>query len=135
MKVFVGGSKNIGRIPDCALRKIDEYIKRGYSFLVGDCHGVDFAAQKYLFGLGVGNVTVYCSGMSPRHNAGDWQVIALGNTELSGYDFYRLKDDRMIRDADCGLMIWNGVSRGTARNIDELKKLNKPIEVIFCERS
>ncbi|MCH5162644.1 MAG: hypothetical protein J1G38_04060 [Clostridiales bacterium] len=132
MKVFVSGSKRID-LPNCAFRTIDGYIERGYDFLVGDCHGVDKAVQQYLSESGVRNVTVYFSGISPRSNIGQWKVVALGNTELTGYDFYRLKDERMAADADCGLMIWNGESKGTAMNIDRLKSLKKSAEVIFVK--
>ena len=133
MKVFVGGSKNIGVLPERALRKIDEYVDGDGHILVGDCHGVDLAVQKHLSERGAKNVTVYCSGQKPRFNVGGWSVVALGNAELSGYAFYALKDARMVRDADCGLMVWNGATRGTARNIQELKKLNKPVEIIAYE--
>ncbi len=130
MKLFIGGSKQIGRIHDCVLRKIDGYINRGCHILIGDCHGVDLAVQRYLKSRSVQNVTVYCSGKSPRYNVGGWNVVALNNTESHGYDFYRLKDERMIIDADCGFMIWNGKSRGTARNIEKLKDCGKPVDVL-----
>lgn len=54
-------------------------------------------------------------------------MIALNETTASGYEFYRQKDIRMAQDADCGLMVRNGVSKGTKQNIDYLQSLNKPV--------
>lgn len=129
MKIFIGGSKNIATLPEFVLRQIDAYREEGYAFLIGDCYGVDFCVQKYLKACGEKNVAVYCSGEAPRNNVGNWNVVALHNTDLSGYAFYRLKDIRMAQDADCGYMIWDGISKGTKQNITDLQELGKTVKV------
>lgn len=129
MKVFIGGSKNISVLPDSVLRQIDEYRKAGCSFLIGDCYGVDLCAQKYLSDCKERKVTIYCSGEVPRNNVGNWDVISLRNKDREGYEFYRLKDIRMAQNADCGYMIWDGISKGTRQNIEDLKAIDKLVKV------
>lgn len=129
IKIFIGGSKQIGKLSESVKRKIAELSRCG-EILVGDCNGVDLAVQKYLHSIGDCNVTVYCSGSSPRNNVGGWRVVALNEQKLKGAEFYRLKDIRMAQDADYGFMIWNGVSKGTQQNIDTLRKLMKSVEVV-----
>ena len=47
-KVFLGGSKSIGRLPDKVVGMLDSFIESGEHFLIGDCHGADLALQNYL---------------------------------------------------------------------------------------
>lgn len=47
---------------------------------------------------------------------------------MSGYEFYRQKDIVMAADCDCGYMIWDGVSKGTRQNIEDLKRLGKFVQ-------
>ena len=42
-KVFLGGSKRIGRLPDKVVEMLDSFIESGEHFLIGDCHGADLA--------------------------------------------------------------------------------------------
>ncbi len=48
--------------------KIQEAAKRGDSFIVCDARGADTMAQKYLYEIGVENVTVYHMFDKPRNN-------------------------------------------------------------------
>jgi hypothetical protein len=43
---------------------------------------------------------------------------------------YQMKDVAMAQDADCGLMIWDGKSRGTKFNIKNITKLNKKMTIL-----
>ena len=78
------------------------------------------------------NVTVYCSGDMPRNNAGGWSVVAL-KSDKRGYEFYRQKDIAMTVDCDCGYMIWDGISKGTMQNIEDLKRAGKPVKIEFAD--
>ena len=132
MKIFISGSKSI----NCLSAEIKDYIialaKDGNEFIIGDCFGVDLAVQKLLFEKNVSAVTVYCSGETPRYNVGGWNVIALGVKDLKGYEFYCVKDVKMALDADFGLFVWEGKSRGTKNNVEEMKKLGKPFKIFSC---
>ena len=48
-----------------------------------------------------------------------------------GRDLYTLKDISMAEDADYGLMVWDGESKGTLNNILLMKKLNKKFFVVL----
>lgn len=131
MNVFIGGSKNLTVLPNSAADTIEEYINAGYCILIGDCYGIDLCVQTLLKSRGYNKVTVYCSGDAPRNNVGGWPVIAL-HSDKKGYDFYRRKDIAMVKACDCGLMIWNGTSKGTKQNICDLERICKPVQVEFA---
>ena len=134
MKVFIGGSKTITYLNEEAKKKIDEFCKNNAEILIGDCFGADHIVQKYLYDRGYTNVTVYVSGDEVRHNAGNFNVKHITVTnDVSGFGFYRHKDIAMANDADCGLMLWNGSSRGTECNISDLRKIDKSVMVISYE--
>ena len=69
-KVFVGGGKTIGRLPDKVASMLDSFMESGEHIIVGDAHGCDLAFQTYL--QEYPNVTVYCSGEKCRFNVGNW---------------------------------------------------------------
>ena len=73
-KVFLGGSKRIGRLPDKAVGMLDSFIESGEHFLIGDCHGADLSLQNYLHSKNYEKVTVFCSGEKCRFNVGGWEV-------------------------------------------------------------
>ncbi len=136
MKLFVSGSKSISVLPDEVKAILDEHIALGTEFLVGDCYGVDVAVQKYLETKGYRNVTIYCSGETPRNNfAPSAKVRSCAETAkgLTGSAFHYVKDIQMASDCDQALIIWNGKSKGTAENIRRIKELKKPYRIITEE--
>lgn len=95
--VHVSGHVDIDEIEflEHYIPELEESFFSGDSFVVGDCAGVDSMAQKFLFGLGGADVTVYCVGDEPKVNVGDWPVIGgfttpnecdAAMTEASDYD-------------------------------------------------
>ena len=132
-KVFLGGSKRIGRLPDKVVEMLDSFIERGEHFLIGDCHGADLALQNYLYSKNYEKVTVFCSGEKCRFNVGGWAVRHIeASEELDDIEFYRKKDKVMIEECDCGLFVWDAHSIGTKLNRMDLKRLGK---LIFTYRS
>lgn len=129
MKVFISGSKTINTLPERVKEYIVELAENGDEFIVGDCNGVDKAAQDFLSALNVKKVTVYCSGKRPRNNVGGWEVVALGVEGLKGYEFYHAKDIKMAEDCGSALAVWDGKSKGTKNNIEELLRLKKFIKI------
>ena len=127
-KVFLGGSKRIGRLPDKVVSMLDSFIERGEHFLIGDCHGADLALQNYLHSKNYEKVTVFCSGEKCRFNVGGWEVRHIeASEELDGIEFWRKKDTAMIEECDCGFFVWDTHSIGTRLNRMDLKRLGKPI--------
>ena len=133
MKIFISGSKSISKLPDLAIVFIDQFIENNDEILVGDCYGIDAVVQKYLESKGFSNVTVYCSGITPRNNFvtnAKVRSCAENAKGLSGNAFHYVKDIQMANDCDQALMIWDGKSKGTAENIRRMKEMGKPFIVI-----
>ncbi|MBO5950912.1 MAG: hypothetical protein J6Q11_09425 [Fibrobacteraceae bacterium] len=130
---FISGSKSISKLPDLAKILIEQFVKNNDEILIGDCYGVDVAVQKYLESKGYCNVTIYCSGESPRNNfvtgakVRSCAEVAKG---LTGSAFHYVKDIQMACDCDQALMIWDGKSKGTSENIRRIKEMGKPYSII-----
>lgn len=133
MKVFISGSKSISALSEEVKSSLDKHIALGTEFLIGDCYGVDAAVQMYLESKGCGNVTIYCSGETPRNNyvtgakVRSCAEIAKG---LTGRAFQYVKDIQMAQDCDQALMVWDEKSKGTAENIRRIKEMGKPYRII-----
>jgi len=118
IKVFVGGSRNITKLPLSVAARIDNIIEGDFAILVGDANGADKRVQKYLAEKQYGNVLVFHTGDVCRNNISKWKTKAVSaGANEKGFDFYALKDLQMAREADYGFMIWDAKSRGTLNNI------------------
>ena len=116
--VFVGGSRRVSRLPEEARIRIDNIVERGLSVLVGDANGVDKAVQEYLADAHYDQVTVFCSGDSCRNNVGQWRTRHIRTQgRKRDFQFYAAKDREMAKEAEFGLMIWDGKSPGTILNV------------------
>lgn len=127
--VFIGGSRRVGRLSEVIREKLDSIIERGLRVVVGDANGSDRAVQSFLAEKGYQDVVVYCMGKACRNNVGKWPVRAIEGAGKRGFDYYALKDAEMARDADCGLMIWDGKSKGTLLNVQRLVEIGKSVVV------
>ena len=129
--VFIGGSRRVFRLPTEAKDWLNNLIEKGFEVLVGDANGVDKAVQKYLASARYDLVTVYCSGNSCRNNIGQWKTRHINPPRSKkDFQFYAAKDREMARDAEFGLMIWDGKSPGTALNVLNLVRASKKAVLI-----
>lgn len=125
-KVFISGSIGVKRIPKDAIDKIDNIIRKNFTIIVGDAKGVDSIVQEYLQEKNYKNVIIYYAGNRIRNNIGGWSTKQVGkDSRKQGRELYTLKDIEMSNDADYGLMIWDGYSKGTLNNISMMKSSNK----------
>ena len=132
-KVFVSGSKSISALNPEFLEHLTHAIQEGFEILVGDCYGVDAAVQKHLADINYPNVTVYCSGETPRNyflKTGKVRSCADLAKELNGREFQYVKDIEMSKDCDYGIALWDSKSIGTGENIKRLYTLGK--KMIVC---
>lgn len=129
-KVFIGGSRKIKRLTADVQRRLDRIIEKGLPVVIGDAIGADKAAQAYLHRHGYGSVEVFCSDEMPRNNLGGWPIRAIrpGHSRKD-FDYYATKDRQMALEAEVGLMVWDGESRGTLLNILRLVNQQKPVVV------
>lgn len=136
--VFVFGSKCIGQIKEELGKALDEYMKQGARFLIGDCDGVDRAAQKYLAERSYRDVCIYAS-FNPkaeaeghtRNNIGCWKVKFVTTEFLPGtYAYRREKDREMIACCMEAICLWDHCSKGSGDNIRELADQGKRCTIL-----
>ena len=129
MNIFIGGSKNIGRLSPTVKKMLCSIIRNNHHILIGDCYGVDLAVQHFSNEQKYDSVTVYTACNCARHNVGGWREVIV-TTDNVGFSAHREKDIAMANACDFGIMIWNGSSKGTLANIEDLKTLGKKAVVI-----
>jgi hypothetical protein len=130
--VFVSGSRKISRLNQETRERLENIIKRGLEVVIGDANGSDKAVQSFFAERKYPHVTIYCTGNTCRNNVGAWKIHAVeANKNLSGRAFYTLKDKEMARNADVGMVLWDGKSTGSLNNILEMASQNKLVVVYF----
>ncbi len=135
-KVFVGGSRRIIKLnPEVALR-LDSMLAKKASILVGDANGADKSVQHFLKTREYRDVEVFCSGDECRNNVGDWPLRRVAvDSRKRDFDFYAAKDQLMSREADSGLMIWDGKSAGTLMNAFRLVRQGKRVSIFEAQHN
>ena len=112
--------------------RLDDFIRRGCTIYVGDANGADKAVQKHFADRGYNNVIVYCANEC-RNNIGGWQIRRVSvPSGTIGFAYYAAKDVAMAEDAKCGVMLWDGKSKGTFNNIQNLIDAGKKALVYFA---
>ena len=128
--LFLSGSLKIKNLHPVFKKRISKAASEGFGFLVGDASGSDSSIQELLSELKVNNVTVYCSGSTPRNNLGNWPVNNVFPSAPEGTRaYFTAKDVQMADDASGGIMIWDAASTGTLSNVFELIYRNRESEV------
>lgn len=123
--VFIGGSRAVSRLNSVVRAKLDDLIARGCTILIGDANGADKTVQQHLAYRNYRHVIVYCVDRC-RNNLGRWPTNTVAAPEgQKGFAFYAVKDAAMARDANCGVMLWDGKSKGTLNNIQNLVGMGK----------
>jgi hypothetical protein len=77
-------------------------------------------------------VIVYCVNHC-RNNVANWptkRVEASGNRK--DFAYYAAKDLAMAEDAKCGVMLWDGKSKGTLNNVQQLLSRGKKVLVYLA---
>jgi len=129
-KVFISGSRRLGRLNQQIKARAENMISEGLLVLVGDANGADKAIQKFFFERSYSNVVVFFSGDSCRNNLGHWDTRSVKvDRAKRDFQFYAAKDVAMSEEADVGFMIWDGESQGTVNNILNLLERGKKVVV------
>lgn len=132
--VFISGSMKIKNLDKAFLERISAILDKEHNIVLGDADGADAAIQGYLCKRNARQVTVYCSGSTPRNNVGEWDVRNIfPSAEPGTRAFYTAKDVEMARVADFGLMMWDSKSTGTLSNVFEMLRGGKK-SVVFLNK-
>lgn len=132
--LFVAGSIAIKQLDPEVVTRIGTAVNKGMAIVVGDADGADTAIQQALLDVGATNVTVFCSGRTPRNNLGDWPVHQVFPDARPGSRaWFTAKDQAMAEAGDYGLMIWDARSTGTLTNVLELVARGRT-SVVFVAR-
>lgn len=130
-RVFIAGSRAITTIPVVVRKRLENIVERGFTVLVGDASGADKAVQTFLHDRGYRDVIVFCTGETPRNNVGRWTLrrIASAGSRKGTREYFTQKDRAMTDEATVGLMLWDGESVGTLKNVLRLLQHGKPVAV------
>ena len=133
-KIFIAGSRRLSRLNNDVRHRIDNIIDKGFTVIVGDANGVDKAVQRYINSKNYSNVVVFCMEGGCRNNIGGWPTRKITAADPGRRDFayYSTKDRAMGEEAEYGLMLWDGRSRGTLTNIIHLVREGKPVVVYIA---
>jgi hypothetical protein len=132
MNVFIGGSRAVSKLNATIRARLDDLMRRQCRIFIGDANGADKAVQMYLDKRHYQNVTVFCI-REPRNNVGAWPTRRVEPpNERKDFAYYAAKDLVMSQEAHCGVMLWDGRSKGTLQNILNLIGAGKRILVYFA---
>jgi hypothetical protein len=131
MNVFIGGSREISKLNNVIRAQLDDLMKRDCTIFIGDAEGADKAVQTYFAKRHYNNVVVFCM-EECRNNIGGWPTRHVEPpSERRDFSYYSAKDFVMAREAQCGLMFWDGKSKGTLQNLLNLIAAGKRTQVYF----
>lgn len=135
-KVFIAGSRRLSKLSRDLSQRLDNIIEKRLTVLIGDANGVDKAVQAYFHRKRYPNVQVFCMEGSCRNNVGNWPMrsVSAANPSRRDFTYYSAKDRVMTDEADYGLMLWDGESRGTLTSIIDLVGKGKPVAVYFSPK-
>jgi hypothetical protein len=123
MIVTVFGSISISQLTAEERARVQRLVELGAEILVSDAPGVDLAVQTVLSEAGYRNVKVYHRESKPRNNVGGWPTVAVAGS-------FTDKDHAMCAAAECALAFWDGRSKGTRRNLEQLQRERKRFRLV-----
>jgi hypothetical protein len=132
MNIFIGGSRAVSKLNAPVRERLDDFIRRGDTILVGDANGADKAVQTHFASRGYRNVLVFCTEHC-RNNVGEWPIKSIKpQSRRRDFNYYAAKDIAMAQEAKCGVMLWDAKSRGTLQNVRNLAGAGKRTLLYFA---
>jgi len=131
--VFVSGSLSIRHLPLCVKERLCVIVDHELPVVIGDAPGADAAVQRFLADCGVHDVTIFCSGPTPRHNIGKWPIRQIQSDAARGTRASHMAKDRAMSSlAGTGFVISDGVSQGSHANIRCLCERGRYVDVYLA---
>ena len=132
MNVFIGGSRAVCKLNKVIRERLDDLMRRGCTILLGDASGADKAVQTYFAKRRYEKLVVFCTGEC-RNNIGAWPTRSIDPpNERRDFTYYAAKDLVMVKEAQCGVMLWDAKSKGTLQNMLNLVGAGKRTLVYFA---
>jgi hypothetical protein len=130
-KVFISGSISIKSIPALVKESIERIVAGGMEILIGDADGIDTLVQNFCKGLKYYNVTVYTIYQEPRYAASGFKTkfVDVQTDSKKERERQSEKDIAMTVDSDFCLVVWDGKSRGSYKNILRAIERDKKVKV------
>src|SRR5579864_1684477 len=117
MKLIIAGSRTLKVTAEQIQLYLNDYNLQPSVIIQGEANGIDQCASDYANWRGLSN-----HGYPPEYDKFP------GNPKFA--PIYR--NQRMAKDGDALLLIWDGESRGSRNMKEEMQKLNKPVyEVVI----
>lgn len=145
--VFISGSSKTQdkeseyyrkELPKEIRNEIDEAIKSGSKFVVGDAPGIDRQVQDYLVKKDYNNVEVYGPGEKVRYSANSkWKTNPINDTEHEpgSKEWLAKKDKAMTDAATVGIaVVLDEGAKATRANVQRLMEQNKDVSVFSLNR-
>ena len=135
-KVFISGSISIKKLPILVRNSLDIIIQKNIQVLIGDADGVDLLIQEYLKQKSYFNTVIYSIYSSPRNLASKefkTKYIEVSDRIKKERERQEYKDRKMTEDSDFSLIVWDGLSKGSFKNILRAIDMNKKSRVYLKE--
>lgn len=131
-KVFISGSISIKQIPKSVIESLENIQKSGLEVLVGDADGIDKKIQDYFKKNAYENICVYSIYTPPRNLSSSIfrkKLVRVTEDIKKERERQTFKDKAMTEDSDYSLVIWDGRSKGSYKNILRSLELEKKVKV------
>lgn len=124
--IVVFGSISITTLPQNMKEFLLQKCNKDFTFFIGDANGADTVIQQYLDDI-MANTVVHYIGNKPRNYANGFNFSQF---KVDGTSFIQ-KDIHMCKWTKEGCGLWDMKSKGSKRNIDQLKFQNKDITLFI----
>ena len=146
-KIFLFGSYDVYGVPGDVLTWLQEYVRQGHEFIVGDGKGADAAFHKApIYAMDSARNNVYefpVKSFLTSFNEETKQVeITAADNSIEPFiiddvekaqdiplnrQWYEFRDRQLISDCDIAIGLWNGESKTALHIIQLLNIYNKPV--------
>ena len=137
-KVFISGSISIKQIPKNVIQSLQSIQKNGLEVLVGDADGIDKEIQDYFKKSNYENICVYSIYSPPRNLSSPIfrkKIIKVTEDIKKERERQTLKDKAMTEDSDYSLVVWDGRSKGSHKNILRALDLKKKVKIYLTYKN
>ena len=134
MKVFIGGSRSITKLDEDVIRALYNELNSDATILVGDADGVDTAVQRFCKNNNYNNIVVFASNGKARNNVGNFKIQNVAvDKSIHSKAFFSQKDIAMVDQANHGVVVWDGKSKGSLSQLHRMVRQNKPCRVYLVD--